>query len=624
MGQWWTPERIDATVTRAFIVQHLEGDEVDQLDRPVGFTAEALTERTYLEAIQSGAKKLFLILVDVGVPDQIFGIIDDGWDDEELPLSLEDIERLSLMEVNNDRVNRKFQQRQGQYILKTIEQGEHQTYEDTEQVPIDVVERVPPLPTKGHHVDKVRLPNVPGGVFTRRRYTLGKTPGSMPMTEFLEMVSIIKTVQSEHMVSYWGSYTHQGYGYILLTPISEYSLKTFLGGTPSAYKGLPKKDRREIIMNWILCLVDTMCSLHVTHRAHCYIKPSAILFTNKHNIFLVDPARLSPDASSGKAEKTTFDREWYDYAAPEQWFQPSGPGSPPTRKTVLASLTNAQNQLPIPNPSQQADIFSLGCIILELLSFLLKRSTSKFASFRSAKLKKGGRGGAVLDTSFHKNLGQVEEWMTSLAKDAARKASESRGGATTRNDGAHVFRGFTPMLHIVAEMLAANPFERPSALEVQRRTYEPHCVHRYEDQQGGARHGIPHHAFAQMSLRQQQQPVPPALYQTRSYDFAEPGGSPPPLLDRRSSGYSEASRTSGSTTTGSSERSSEYAGAGRVQQKKSAFQGRSTFCLPWPSWPWRLSSPPDILPCYPPATGVLTVFQAWPPPVRPRIQVLGN
>ncbi|KAI6781363.1 uncharacterized protein J7T54_002255 [Emericellopsis cladophorae] len=589
MGQWWTPERIDATVTRAFIVQHLVGDEADQLDRPVGFTAEALTERTYLEAIQSGAKKLFLILVDVGVPDQIFGIIDDGWDDEELPLSLEEIERLSLMEVNNDRVNRKFQQRQGQYILKTIGQGEHQTYEESEQVPIDVVERVPPLPTKGHHVDKVRLPNIPGGVFTRRRYTLGKAPGSMPMAEFLEMVSIIKTIQSEHMVSYWGSYTHQGYGYVLLTPISEYSLKTFLGGTPSAYKGLPKKDRREIIMNWILCLVDTMCSLHVTSRSHCYIKPSAILFTNKHHIFLVDPARLSPDASSGKGEKTTFDREWYDYAAPEQWFQPSGPGSPPTRKTVLASLsvspeqhngfysTNPHAQLSTPTPSQQADIFSLGCIILELLSFLLKRSTSKFASFRSAKLKKGGRGGAVLDTSFHKNLGQVEEWMTSLAKDAARKAAESRS-ATTRHDGAHVFRGFTPMLHIVAEMLAANPFERPSALEVQRRTYdvlrdhcgiaEPHCVHRYEGQQQAARHVIPHHAFAQMSLRpqpqqQQQQPVPPALYQTQSYDFAEPGGSPPPLLDRRSSGYSEASRTSGSTTTGSSERSSEYAGTGR-------------------------------------------------------------
>ena len=577
MGPWWVSNRIDATVTRQFVSKHLVPEEIERLDRPVAFTSEDLTERTYWESINQSAKRIFLILVDLGVPDQIFGIIDDGWDDSELPLSLEDVQALQLTAQQDDRIDRKFHQRQYHYLVKTIEHGEHQVYNDTDQVPLDVVDKTPSLTSKSNHVDKVRLPNVPSKVFTRRKYILGTGPGAMPPQEFLEMVNIIKSVQNDHMVSYWASYTYHGHGYILLTPISDFNLKSLLATTPSTFKALPKRDRRELVMNWILCLVDTMSFLHSKNRSHCYIKPSAVLFTSSLNIFFVDPTRLSPDAASARADKSSFDREWYDYAAPEQWFRPSGPGSPPTRKAVLQSLSvspdsdgfaaaGGQANGPVPNPSQQADIFSLGCIILELMSWLLKRSTSKFASFRSAKLKKGGRGGAVLDTSFHKNLGQVEEWMSSLAKDAARKVTDTNNGTV---DGGNVFKGFTPLLHIVAEMLAANPFERPPAADVQRRTYqilrehcgitEPHCVNRYVNDLDSS--------MGQLRLHDSwiQQP---AMYQTQSYDFAEPD-SPPPLLHRRttsSSGYSQASRNSrhsGSTTTGSSERDSElsYAAA---------------------------------------------------------------
>lgn len=568
MGPWWVSNRIDATVTRQFVTKHLTLEEIQRLDRPVAFTSEDLTERTYWESINQSAKRIFLVLVDLGVPDQIFGIIDDGWDDSELPLSLEDVQALELTAQQDDRIDRKFHQRQYHYLVKTIEHGEHQVYDDTDQVPLDIVDKTPSLSSKSNHVDKVRLPNVPNRIFTRRKYVLGTGAGAMPPQEFLEMVNIIKSVQNDHMVSYWASYTYHGHGYILLTPISDFNLKSFLATTPSSFKALPKKGRRELVMNWILCLIDTMCFLHSKGRSHCYIKPSAILFTSNLGIFFVDPTRLSPDAASARADKSSFDREWYDYAAPEQWFRPTGPGSPPTRKAVLASLSVSPdtNGLagPVPNPAQQADIFSLGCVILELLSWLLKRSTSKFASFRSAKLKKGGRGGAVLDTSFHKNLGQVEEWMSGLAKDAARKVSDTNGGTV---DGGNVFKGFTPMLHVVAEMLSANPFERPPAFEVQRRTYqilrencgitEPHCVNRYTLD-------LPS-SFAQMSLQDsyvQQQ----AMYQTQSYDFGAEPDSPPPLLHRRttsSSGYSQASRNSGSTTTGSSERESElsYAAA---------------------------------------------------------------
>lgn len=574
MGPWWVDERIAATVTRQFVEKHLVPAEIARLDTPVAFGAEDLTERTYWDAIQANAKRMFLILVDVGVPDQIFPIIDDSWDDAELPLTLEHVDRLQLTATRDDRVDRKFYQRQFQYLVKTIGQGEHRDYADSDLIPLDVVDKGPPLTPKGHHVDKVKLPNAPGKTFARRKYNLGHGAGPSARQEFLELVNAIRHIQNDHMVSYWGSYTHHSCGYILLTPIGDSSLKSFLSNTPSSFKSMPKKGRRELVMNWILCLVDTLSFLHSTYRAHCYIKPSAILLTNQNHIFFVDPTRLGLDSSSAQADKLSFDREWYDYAAPEQWFRPTGPGSPPTRKAVLASLSvSADSHRPtagdapematsqVTAAAQQADVFSLGCIILELLSYLLKRSGSKFATFRSAKHKQAGRGGAVLDTSFHKNLSQVEAWMSGLAKDAAKKASDV--------DGAHVFRGFTPILHVVAEMLAASPFERPPASEVQQRIHrvihencgieDLRCEHQYASEletdmsRMSIQDSVQYSQYAQYA-----QPIPiQAQYQYFSTQTGfESPESPPPLLHRRtnsSSGFSQRSQTS-SNTTGSSER----------------------------------------------------------------------
>lgn len=502
MGSWWLPSRIDAAVTRQFVLSQLLPDEIERLDRPVGFGDEELTERTYWDSIHDDAPRLFLILVDLGVPDQIFGVIDDGWDDAELPIALEDVDRLQLAPAKDERLDRKFFSRQFHYLLRPLEQGAHQVYDEQEVVPLEIIERPPLTPHKAHQVDKVRVPNAPNSILCRRRYQLGNGPGCVAPQEFLDAIQGMRGLQNEHIVSYWASYTYQGHGYILSTPASDFSLKSFLATTPATFKSLSKKARREMIINWILCLVDTMSYIHIRNRSHCLIKPSTILFDNRNHISFANSSSLTLSGLSQKPDKSSFDREWYDYAAPEQWYRPTGASSPPAvapmmpsssspldhnnvglpRGAELSSSPNAMLSAPNPQLSpQQADIFSLGCIILELLSFLVKRSTGKFASFRSAKHKTGGRGGAVLDTSFHRHLGQVEAWMSNIARDAAHKVSDSEGG--------NAFRGVTPILHVVTGMLSANPYDRPSAIEVQQRIYqivtevcriqEPHCVHQY-------------------------------------------------------------------------------------------------------------------------------------------------
>lgn len=503
--QWWDAARIEKTVTRNYVTQKLPSEHAARLDHAVSFGGgeaddDGLTDLTYWDWIEAKGKRIFLILVDLGVTAQIFDLIDDSWGDEDLPIIPESLERIRSLGTKDEKTWRRFYQRQFAYLLRPLYKGSYITYSDDETVPLEILERKPVLAASSF-VDKVTLPNEPGTAFWRRRVPIGESrPGDVSLADFYDMIDSVSSLDNEHIVSYWASYVHQGCGYMLFTPASDFNLKMLMAAPPTSFKNLGKRERREVVMDWIMCLADTVAFLHSENRSHRYIKPSTVLFTAKNHVLLAHATRLSPEALTIHTDKKSFDREWYDYAAPEQWFRPTGSSmgssrrksslsaSPPDRSAIYilrseyASKPTAMLSTPNPhlNP-QAADIFSLGCIILDLLSFLLKKQ-AKFAAFRAAKHKTAGRGGAVPDSSFHRNLGQVEAWMSGLAKEAAKKAGERDG---------EVYRGFIPMLHLVARMLSASPQDRPGADEVQQGLYrilteecgitEPHCVHRYQE-----------------------------------------------------------------------------------------------------------------------------------------------
>lgn len=497
--------RIEKTVTRKFVHSHLLPDEIERLDKPLAF-GDGLTDCTYWEWIEGHAKRLFLILVDLGVPDQIFGVIDDSWEDVDLPIALDQVERLCLTAAKDLKTERRFFDRQFHYLLRPLRKGEHVDYQDEEIVPLDVHDRRPGL-IQSNDIDRVSLPNVSGEVFCRRRFPIGLEQGCLSREDLMFEISSIKDLQNDHLVSYWASYIHQGFGYVLFTPVSEYKLSVYLTNTPQSIKNVDKTVKRRLVLDWIQCLVDTLCYVHSRGRWLGNIKPTTILFRHDNHILISGSSRLSPDASSGQGG--LFDKGSYDYGAPERWSKstksPAAPrikaSAPSSSRSGAPSIRSgksghtehrsapAVSSPPRSDPTprldpQAADVFSMGCVILELLSHgLFKRSTSAFASHRSAKHKNAGRGGAVLDSSFHKNLGQVEGWVTALAKEASKKAGAS-------GDKGQVFRGVVPLLQVVSGMLSPHPPDRPSAFDVQRRTYEvltqacgitePHCVHQYD------------------------------------------------------------------------------------------------------------------------------------------------
>ncbi|KAG9228720.1 kinase-like domain-containing protein [Amylocarpus encephaloides] len=498
---WWDEELIETTVTRQFVLANLRPDEQLRLDEPLGF-GDGLTDDTYMEWIEQKAKRIFLILVDLDVPDQIFGVIDDSWDDEDLPVPLNQIERLRLTYERDERLEKRFFQRQFIYLLRNLQKGDQLVYEDDELVPLELAEKRPVGAVAGliqSNIDKIHLPGRPDDIFVRRKVALGTLPGRMPREEFLAGVEAMKKVEHDHLTCLWASYTHQENGFLLLTPVNDNSLKSFLNISPQSYKILAKEERRFLLMNWMHCLADALAFLHGKGVSHGNIKPSNIMLDSENHVFLSDCGifTTSPILNGQQG----FDKETYDYISPEKAPRPekatpiifpnarsttrgtarrsTGPSNSPTSPTTsgfspfsdTASIrTSSTGSNPPSSPNkrspraeaihdpQKSDIFSMGAIFLEIITFLLKRASRNFASHRGSKNKTPGRGGGIPDSSFYKNLGQVESWMSTLAKDAKKKQDD-------------VFRGVNHILILIVSMISANPDDRPTAQEVQEKLY---------------------------------------------------------------------------------------------------------------------------------------------------------
>ncbi|TLD34057.1 hypothetical protein PspLS_00863 [Pyricularia sp. CBS 133598] len=533
---WWDTARIQETVTREFIHSNLLAPDCELLSRPV-VSRGGLTDRTYECLILARAKRIFLILLDLGCPERIFAALENSWDDNDLPLDPEQVQQLLGSQphgtkAGDRRLERNFCERQYKYLLRFLRKGEHLIYQPLEVVPLDIVHEAwkPLRETSSKIIDKVSLPKYPGQTFERRRFRLASLSAGpyMGKDEICHEIEQARTLQSVHLVSYFCSYQHEDHAYVLFEPVSatkRRSLRTLLRSTttntasPVAFVRRSRPRRKcgvngvrtqpVRVINWIGCLADTLCMIHGIGLAHGNIKPSTIVVKDDDDILLSDFTRLNPSVLARIQGLDSFDNEAYNYAAPEQWVRATSSlvrdkslelPHPATRTDESRSfgisrastdsdrtrLMGSPLTTGITSPGwldpRAADVFSLGCVILEILGLLLGMSSKAFAEHRTAKQKTHGRGSSIPDSSYHRNLGQVERWMEALAEKAT---SRDREGMTESFRGVNVFAAVVPLLHMTARMLAVNAMDRPSMEEIQRETYqiltevcgisEPHC-----------------------------------------------------------------------------------------------------------------------------------------------------
>lgn len=569
----WTDEKVEATVTSEYVHSQLRTNEIPLLNQTLYFGGD-LTDDTYQDWILTRAKRLFLILVSIGVPEQIFGVVDDSYDDDDLPIAEEAVPDLKLSLEPDKSLDRRFFRTQFRFLTRILEDGEHIRYADEENVPINALGLKAPFGKDNS--DKVKLPSNVSKVYLRKRIVIDKQTTE---EDLLAEIAANKCLTHQHVTSVFASYLYQKSFYILTTPAAEYNLKSFLTDIPKSFDTLSKSERRHILVNWPHCLASALTWLHANDAHHGAIRPSNIFIDQNFVIFLGSLDGEGFLYSSTKSD----DIESYQYAAPERWKRavtvqstgsskvalPSGGrtarrtttkrrqasssdsrsrtdsasgtsqlefGGPnaaayaflPTSKSNFARLrlstavpaslpstarsrnaipsenasiksqetvrrthnrpstrgrapsvvssNSSGSRLPIKTPadaifvagpdtrtavvqtwrsvehdSLAADVFSLGAVILDILTILCKRTFSSFARHRSAKNRNAGRGGGLADASFHANLGQVTSWAQILADDAEKKV---------KKDDSHVFRAVSPIVQITIQCMDRSPSAR--------------------------------------------------------------------------------------------------------------------------------------------------------------------
>lgn len=498
---WWTEERINEKVTTEFITSRLRPNEREWVHRPVGFGD--LTDDTYIEWILEKARRLFLILAEIGEADRIFGVVEKSWDDDDLPLSLEDIEQLALANVRDDQANARFYHTQFSFLLRVLREGAHIDYAPHEEIPLEYVMGLPPAVSL-QNWSRVHLPKRPHEVYMRRKFALGHADSPVAFEEnYIMDIESAQMVEHEHIAPVWASYTAKGSGYTLTDFVGQHTLRTFIDHrNPSQYQKLPKPERRYLVLNWLHCLADAVTTLHQSGFCHSNIRPTNIIIDDQNNIAFSDIGSLE----TFQRDKKPDPMDAYVYSAPETQtsvnpFDTDSPASAPAAMPIIGTarkpsigsksssgtssssgsqrqkLTKApasdfsgfnfgfkKNKQPIRRRSrvhetEQADVFSLGCVFLEMITFMLKKKPHEFLKHRSSKqrINTGGRN-SRLDSSYHANMEKIESWMKILEDLALTQEEE-------------VFRAIPYIMHLIRNMLGKNPNMRPSARDVRDRLF---------------------------------------------------------------------------------------------------------------------------------------------------------
>lgn len=472
MTTWWTNERILATVNAEFVSRELRSEENQAaLHRPLAF-GDGLTDHTYLDWILGRGRRIFLILNRIGAPEYIFAIIDKAVDDDDLPISEAALGEMNLFGGKPDWIVQKFYRQQFQFLVRELQAGGHVDYADDDVVPLEPVAKRLTSGSGGPTGDRV---SISSRVYERRRMSTSGTKG-VDRKHFVMHMKGLQSLAHPHMVSIWATYSQSTFSYVLLSPTTDQTLRTFLDDQPKAFKQLAKPDRRQILLRWTHCLTSALAYLHDKGFTHQAIRASAISIDHDFNVYLGDFGALK--ALDTDEHARAYNSEQYDYAAPENWKRkpclhetaplrttlPGGgrtsrrlppdpsrsppqtmarPGVLPRRMSGTSSMSSSSEQSrpqkalittftpPPPDspPSCPADVFSMTACLLQILTLIVGRSPKSFASHRSRHHRHAGRGGAPADGSFHVNLPQVCTWMDLLGREAShRHRKEGKGG----------------------------------------------------------------------------------------------------------------------------------------------------------------------------------------------------
>lgn len=224
-----------------------------------------------------------------------------------------------------------------------------------------------------------------------------------------EELNLLKRVAHNHIISLVGSFTSPNFFGLLMVPAAQYNLDRYL------VEAVIDPDKRVLLWSYFGCLVNALCYLHNTaYIRHNDIKPQNVLVDGSR-VLLTDFG-ISLDWSE-TLQTTTFGPA----AMTPMYSAPEVTGEDQSRNTF-------------------SDIWSLGCVFLEMMTVLKERSVHDFRQYLSEKSTNSG--------TYSQNLSHIRRWINIL--------------------GANLNGPEKRFLETIDHMIADNPQSRPTAERLRR------------------------------------------------------------------------------------------------------------------------------------------------------------
>lgn len=314
--------------------------------------------------------------------------------------------------------------------------GQHVEYSPEEQESI-------PLVSKGNLgygasgiVDRVRCRRID---LARKTIRCIRKP---TREEAAKEVRHLQQLQHRHVVRLVGTYMLKKNLSILMYPATEYSLEGFLDMVHDKLSCLQVPDILRYswcsrLLRLIACLINAIAFIHAQNTKHMDIKPSNILVDYSTKYFWA------------KVYITDFGIA-RSYQSREESFTDS-----PISYTRIYTAPEVVQQTTRGPP---ADIFSLGCVFVEILATLL----STEGDCQQEQLRQIREGGT--DNSYQANITNVIGWFESVKADL--ELCLCHLGRQCYHQWAHILPG----------MLSIRPEDRPTAVELKQHTQDFACV----------------------------------------------------------------------------------------------------------------------------------------------------
>jgi len=250
--------------------------------------------------------------------------------------------------------------------------------------------------------------------FHRRRETLNSPPDTDRIKNELE---ILRRLKHPHLIQFVGYYILGHQFHMLMSPVADGNLGDLLRHSKvTAYSSLDS--RKGKLLKWMECLKSAVAYLHSHFIQHKDIKPQNILVKGSQ-IFLADFGNAT---------------HFFDLACQD----PSG-----ERKVTMTPMYCAPETVSDGAQDSRADIFSLGCVYAEMITWVLGLSIQQFEAFRSSD--KGY-------VAYHKTLPQTFYWIEGLSK--------------SYNHMPKLLKHVPLPFNTVRDMLQEDPSGRPKACDL--------------------------------------------------------------------------------------------------------------------------------------------------------------